>query len=420
MPGLKVCMATTFFPPWSFGGDAIQVQRLVAALAERGHEVTVVHSLEGYRAMAGSATKTPPPWPAGVRVIAVDAGAGVISPLATHLTGRPLLARRQIAEALDEPYDVLHFHNPSLLGGPAVLPMGRGIKLYTLHEQWLICPTHVLWKDQREVCVKPHCLRCQLAYRRPPQLWRYTGLLNRTVGALDALIAPSRTSARLHARFADRVQIEHIPHFVPDPDPGEPFDHPRPYFFYCGRLESIKGVSRAIDAFRRRDYADLLIAGTGTLLRDLEREAAGLGHVRFLGWRSTSELSALYRGALGVIVPTLGHEAFGLVAVEAFAHGRPVIVPRFGALAELVEDSGAGLSYSDDDELDAALDRLVRDAELRELLGRRGRQAFLANWTEGRHLDRYLDLISTLATRRGEHDLAGRAGSARTSEPLRS
>ena len=42
----------------------------------------------------------------------------------------------------------------------------------------------------------------------------------------------------------------------------------------------------------------------------------------------------------------------------------------------------------------------------------------LLPWNLARRV--YLDLISTLATRRGDHDLAGRAGSARTSEPLRS
>jgi hypothetical protein len=33
---LRFCMLATFYPPFSFGGDAIQVERLAAALAERG------------------------------------------------------------------------------------------------------------------------------------------------------------------------------------------------------------------------------------------------------------------------------------------------------------------------------------------------------------------------------------------------
>ena len=412
MPRLRFCMMTTFYPPWSFGGDAIQVRRLACALADRGHEVTVVHSLEGYRAMAGSAPAEPPAPHPGVRVVSVDAGFGALSPLATQVTGRPLLARRAISRSLEEQYDVLHFHNPSLLGGPGVLSMGRGLKLYTLHEQWLVCPTHVLWKYKREVCVDPKCVRCQLRYGRPPQLWRLTRLMPRAVRGLDALIAPSRTTASLHARFASDVHIEHIPHFVPSPQVGEPLQRERPYFLYVGRLESIKGVARAISAFRRRADADLLVVGTGTLEGRLRREAADLPNVRFLGWQTRNELVALYRGARAVIVPTLGHETFGLVAVEGFAHGVPAIVPDFGALGELIAESGAGLTYRSDDELSGALDRLATDDGLRAELGRRGRDAYAAHWTAERHLDRYFALIATLAERRGDRDLAARATAA--------
>ena len=413
MPRLRFCMMTTFYPPWSFGGDAIQVRRLACALADRGHEVTVVHSLEAYRAMAGSAPVSPPEPHPGVRVVSVESGFGALSALATQVTGRPLLARRAISRSLDESYDVVHFHNPSLLGGPAVLEMGRGLKLYTLHEQWLVCPTHVLWKYKREVCVDPKCVRCQLRYGRPPQVWRHTSLMPRAVRALDALIAPSRTSAALHSRFARDVHIEHIPHFVPRPQVQDPFKHERPYFLYVGRLESIKGVSRAISAFRRRPDEDLLVVGTGTLEGRLTREAAHLPNVRFLGWRTRDELVSLYRGARAVIVPTLGHETFGLVAVEGFAHGVPAVVPDFGALGELIAESGAGLTYRSDVELDAALGRLATDDALRAELGRRGQDAYAAHWTAERHLDRYFALIADMAERRGDHELAARASAAR-------
>jgi len=44
---LRFCMLATFYPPFGFGGDAIQVERLSLALAERGHDVTVVTSQAG-------------------------------------------------------------------------------------------------------------------------------------------------------------------------------------------------------------------------------------------------------------------------------------------------------------------------------------------------------------------------------------
>jgi glycosyltransferase involved in cell wall biosynthesis len=415
MSALRFCMLTTFYPPAGFGGDAIQVRRLAHALADRGHEVTVVRSAEGYATMARPRVAQPDEDHPGVRVIAVDAGLGRISPLATYLTGRPLLVRRRLERVLEERFDVLHFHNPSLLGGPGALSLGSAVKLYTLHEQWLVCPTHVLWKNRREVCVEPHCVRCQLVHHRPPQPWRVTRLVERSVAELDALIAPSRTSARLHARFAACAPIEHLPHFVPEPAPGPPHEHHRPYFLYVGRLEAIKGVGTAIAAAAGR-AEDLLIVGTGSMEHRLRRQAEGLANVHFLGWRSGAALSALYRGAIAVVVPTLGHEAFGLVAVEAFAHGTPAILPRFGALGELVEDGGGALSYGDDDELSAALDQLAADPALRRRLAERAREAVGERWTEARHLDRYFELIARAGHRRGDERLAAAATAARGEE----
>ncbi len=406
---MRFCMLTTFYPPWSFGGDAVHVRRLSQALTRRGHDVTVIHSLGGYRALGGRAPAARDR-DGAVRLVAIDAPSRALASALTHVSGRPALFRRQLRRALDRPFDVLHFHNPSLLGGPALLSMGQGLRVYTLHEQWLVCPTHVLFRYQREICVKRHCLTCQLAYRRPPQLWRATGLLDREVASLDALIAPSRTSAELHQRFSDMVRIEQIPHFVESIDAKLPTgpDRDGGYFLCVGRLEPVKGFARAIDAFAGRTER-LVIVGTGTLERALRRRAAGLPNVQFGGYLDQAELAELYRGARAVIVPSAGHEAFGLVAVEAFSHGTPVIVPRFGALRELVEESGGGLTYGNDRELGEAVSQLATDDSVRAALGARGQKAAQQRWSEEAHLERYFALIAELATARGNRELAARA-----------
>ena len=51
MSPLRFCFPTTFYPPYSFGGDAVGVQRLARALVKRGHEVTVVHDKDAYRVL---------------------------------------------------------------------------------------------------------------------------------------------------------------------------------------------------------------------------------------------------------------------------------------------------------------------------------------------------------------------------------
>jgi hypothetical protein len=135
-----------------------------------------------------------------VRVIGLKSRFGALSPLLTQQTARPLL-KPEVRERLEsDEYDVIHFHNPSLIGSAAFRYGERAVKLYTTHEHWLICPMHVLWKFGREACDTPECLACCLRGKRPPQIWRYTGRLRRDLAFIDRLLSPSRfTRARSEA-----------------------------------------------------------------------------------------------------------------------------------------------------------------------------------------------------------------------------
>jgi hypothetical protein len=45
---LNILHLSTFYPPWSFGGDAVYLHRLAHALGDDGHHVDVVHCLDSY------------------------------------------------------------------------------------------------------------------------------------------------------------------------------------------------------------------------------------------------------------------------------------------------------------------------------------------------------------------------------------
>src|SRR4029079_4122059 len=164
-------MATTFYPPYHYGGDAIHVYRLTNALARRGHRVTVVHSRDAHTLFQPRPPLGDYPNEPGVTLRALGEHAK-LAPVVTYLTGKPGLYASRLKEIFAEPFDVIHFHNPSLVGGPGALPYGDGVKLYTLNEYWLVCPMHVLMRYNREPCEQPHCLRCSFSFGRPPQLWR--------------------------------------------------------------------------------------------------------------------------------------------------------------------------------------------------------------------------------------------------------
>jgi glycosyltransferase involved in cell wall biosynthesis len=408
---LSVCLVTTFYPPQHFGGDAVHAHRLANALARRGHHVTVVHSEDAYKALGGKPAAEEFPHEPGVRIRALRSALPLASALTTYVTGRPGFYRREL-EALfrEQPFDVVHFHNVSLAGGPDVLRYGGGVKLYTTSEHWLVCPMHVLFRDNREPCVEPHCLRCTLAFRRPPQLWRYTGLLERALPHVDLFLAPSRFTLQAHRDRGFTRPMRHLPHFLPERAAAESAGSGRPYFLFAGRLERLKGVHVLIEAFRSFRQADLLIAGDGEEEDDLRRQAAGLGHVRFLGRVTQADLDRLYAGATALVVPSVGFEVFGLVVLEAFAQRTPAIVHDLGALPELIEESGGGLVYRTPAELVEALERLLADRGLRDRLGTSGHDALRSLWSEDTHLERYLAAIEEARTLRDQR--SGKVSSA--------
>lgn len=395
-------MVTTFYPPFHFGGDAVYVQALSNELAQRGHHVEVIHCKDAYRMLAHQ----PPAHVASdhpnVTVHGLETRFKWLSPLATQQTGAPLVHHKQIQQLLEQEFDVIHFHNISLVGGPKVLEYGRAIKLYTTHEFWLVCPTHILFRYNRAACVKPHCLTCQLSYGRPPQWWRYTGLLRSAVQHVDLFLSPSHFGIDQHRRRGFDAPMCYLPNFVPDL-PGEHPPVPQstpPYFLYAGRLERLKGVQTLVPLFREHRDARLLIAGAGSYERHLRELAGSSPNIEFLGRLPAARLQDLYRHALALIVPSLCYESAPLVILEAFRAQTPVLARRIGGLAELIEESGGGLLYDDEAGLSAAIEQLIANREWRDALAGRGHAAYQRQHTPGAHLARYFEIIETLAARR--------------------
>lgn len=408
---LSFCMVTTFYPPYHFGGEAMYLYRLSNELARRGHRVTVVHCVDAFRTL----TKAPPrgqfPQHENVTVHRLQSRLGPVSPLVTYLSGRPGLKAPELRRIFaGERFDVVHFHLVTLFGPDVLAFGGDATKLYTTHDHWLVCPMYDLWKQNRELCEQPECLRCTLSFRRPPQLWRYTGLLERRLREIDLFLAPSRSTIEQHRRRGFDYPMRQLPYFLPlaeasAPPPPGPVEGPRPgrpYFLFVGRLVKLKGAQTLIEAFRRYDAADLLIAGDGVYANELRRQAAGLDHVRFLGRVHPDTLRGLYAGATAVLVPSLVYETFGFITLEALAQRTPVIATELGAVGELARESGGGLTYGSEDELIAAMEQLRTEPRLREALGERGHAGFVERWSEEPHLQQYLELVDEARMRKLE------------------
>ncbi len=400
-PALRFCMITTFYPPYHFGGDGIFVQRLALELARRGHRVEIIHCLDSYRILSRSLPAAERVNHANLTIHRLKSPFGFLSPLASQQTGLPIFKSARLRQILQQPFDVIHYHNISLFG-PGVLQYGEAIKLYTLHEYWLVCPMHTLFQFNNAPCESLRCVRCSLSFHRPPQWWRKTNLLADALRHIDAFISPSQFGKAAHQQRGFQQSITHLPNFAPSGIECEPADDTpsKPYFLFVGRLEKLKGLQTLIPIFRRYRKASLLIAGGGNYAPTLRRLAAGDDNIRFLHHVDEGQLQSLYQRAKAVIVPSICLEMFPTVIVEAFRQQVPVIARRLGGMTEMVAESGGGLLYTTDAELIAAMDRLLAETDDRQALGQRGHQAYLQNWTVEAHLQRYFALIDEVSIRK--------------------
>jgi glycosyltransferase involved in cell wall biosynthesis len=407
---LRIAMLTTFFPPYSFGGDAFGVERLATALSRRGHEVTVVHDIDAYATLAGEEPSASSP-PRHFEVIGLRSRVGILSSLLTHQTSYPIIHRAKLKSLLRPgAFDIIWFHNVSLIGGLGLLSFGDGLKVYEAHEHWLVCPTHVLWRHNRELCDARQCFRCGLSYRRPPQLWRRLAFVDRQLGQVDLFIAKSAFSRRKHGEFGFTRDMTVVPYFLPDKPiqniAEAQMPHSRPYFLFVGRLEKIKGLDDVIPVFSDHIDADLLIIGTGEYEPELKKRAKGIPNVKFVGRLAPDELSKYYRSAIALIVPSVCFETFGIILIESFREGTPVIARDIGPFREIVEQSNGGILFKDADELKAAMHSLQSNPTRRFQMAEAARIGFETLWREEIVMKRYYDSLRQAALSKGLPRLA--------------
>ncbi len=400
---MRFCMVTTFYPPYHFGGDATYVRALSRALAGRGHTVEVVHCEDAYRLSGKEVDLRPAGEEEGILVHRLKSRLGPLSPLITQQTGHPGLKSGALRAILDRGFDVVNFHNVSLVGGPAVLELSTApVTLYSLHEHWLLCPTHIFWKNRSKACDVKQCIRCSIRSGIPPQWWRYTGLVQRAAANVDAFLAPSEFTARLHRESGlAAVQVLPLFSFLAPPALRSQPDLPRPGFLFVGRITASKGIRELLAQFALLPQYDLTVVGEGDLRALLERQYAGHANIRFLGPRPQEELTRLYREATALVFPSLAPETFGLSVAEAFACGTPAIVRDAGGSRELVDATGGGLVYRTDPELTNALHRIANDADLRSKLSQQAREGYERLYTEQRHVDAYLSCIRDILRGKG-------------------
>jgi len=141
------------------------------------------------------------------------------------------------------------------------------------------------------------------------------------------------------------------------------------YFLVVGGDRRIKNLERIIEAYRRLPVEERpkLIGIVPGYKRDIKVPGVEL----ITQGKEPAELAKYYRGALCLVFPSL-RESFGMPIIEAMACGCPVITSNSSACAEIAQDAALLVNPYSVDEIAEAMNIIVKDANLRETLRRKG------------------------------------------------
>lgn len=153
-------------------------------------------------------------------------------------------------------------------------------------------------------------------------------------------------------------------------------------FVLCVGTLKYKNIDRCIKAFhhvKKQGHTSLklVIAGSKTEIGDdvfeLAKRLEIYSDIIFLDYFAHEDLPLLYSAAEVFLFPSL-YEAFGIPILEAFACGTPVITSNITSLPEVAGDAGVLVDPYNWREVATALERVLSDQSLRDLLRRKGHE----------------------------------------------
>ena len=167
------------------------------------------------------------------------------------------------------------------------------------------------------------------------------------------------------------------------------------------RVKRVLDVVRIFEIVSRDHPVRLLLAGEGPELARTEqfcRELDVSDRVVFMG--TVGDVEELLSGADVFLLPS-ETESFGLAALEALSCEVPVVASRVGGLPEVVEDGVTGFlrPVGDVEGMAEAVDRLLRDEDLRRAMGSRGRSSAIERFSRDDVVKQYRELYQEVLAR---------------------
>lgn len=359
---MKVLNLVHQYLPEFVGGTELYTQALTHALAQRGWQTGIFHRAyrDGRALSVDRITNIP----------IFSAAAGTLSYSQRFLaTWRHALLHAHWVAALDafQP-DLVHVQH--LMGMPIslldVLRERRIPYVVTLLDYWWLCANaNLLTNYDHSPCNGPqaylNCTHCAVArtatnaaWSAAPVLWGLlvdrSRMLKKGLNDAAALLAPSEFVRRWYADHGAPTHNLLTTRWGVIPPETELVAHRQSGvavdLLYVGGLAPNKGVHIVLEALNGvRGNVTLVIAGDLSTNPDYVAQLRQIADARvtFLGRLNRKEVWQSMANADAVVVPSLWHETFCLVAHEALTAGAPIIASSMGALTETVRDGVDGL-----------------------------------------------------------------------------
>lgn len=304
--------------------------------------------------------------------------------------------------------DVVHVRMFMTQLSPLVLPLLRQVpSLLHVVNYDLICPLNTKVLPDGSPCQSRAGVACYrngcLGPLGTARTLVQRNLWNRWKDVFDLVVANSQWVQR--RLIEDGVHVdEAVWNGVPITAQRPPLPA-TPVAAYAGRLVPKKGVHVLIEAMalvvQRIPEARLDIIGDGPEQARLQQQVASLGlsqRVRFLGHMSRDQMERQIAGAWVQVAPSVWDEPFGLVAAESMMRGTAAVVSAAGGLAEQVLEGQTGFHVppGNAQALAEALIPLLQDRQRAETMGAAARAHALANFTEDRVVDRFVELYERI------------------------
>lgn len=411
---LDVLQVGKYYHP-TVGGVERVVRRLAEGLRERGHEARVLVARKRGRARRETVDGVP------VRR-ATSLGSLLSVPVAPGFVAALARARRGA--------DVIHYHlpNPLAVAAHLALPEPDAAVVATYHSDIVRQSTALrlyeplldrFLRRLDHVFVTSPPLR-DSSHLRPVR--ERTSVVPLTVpvdeppfgsgdgdqtGAGDTTSADAAGPADGETVAADGAGAAATTDDSVDADPlpataANSADHERPTVLFVGRLSYYKGVETLVAAMTALD-ADLVVVGDGDRRGAVKGRVEALGlddRVHLLGHVSDSRLHRWYEAADVFVLPSVAEsEAFGVVQLEAMAHGLPVVNTDLATGVPWVSPDGeTGLTVPPEDPaaLATALRTLLTDDDRRRQYGDNARQRVERRFSEPRMVDAVEDTYRAL------------------------